>query len=545
MTTQPRVITREALGYAEGLGGWTPCAELEAVNWTPWWGGDHEAKVRDPVTLRVTSLPRSETLKGVLRWVLRAALNAHLDTDIETLDEILAPIYGGVVRVGKREEHLDSLVRIIVEPSLDASCDAQAVKQAVTLVQKKAEQSAYLLLGKKRDDYTKILTVTRVELQFLGKNPQERVALLPVPARCLRLRIRVELAEDRLRDLDRFYSSPPTPDEVCALTTAAVIYALSVKGIGRGANRGFGRFEITKLVVKGATQATQLKSLAVGLARSATVQQALHQIHAMLVNLAAKLATYKWGVPKPCGGCAPSLKPVPPGKIQHGVLVRVKKLARHPAPVPVRGLPKLTGKLNILDVYDALSAIGKAFTKNVWKLWSTALQGNASAKLRSPGVGFHSWIAGLPRYQRATGYAIVKERMGDNVCVAQRGLRGVEPGRRQSSIVAYPMPDRPDVIVLIAYVNFGDHLQYLQPGHTPALYHLGRHGGTSNPWRHVVRVEWAARHQQVPRPPGPGNCGQDSPAGVVYPNVPVTAVNPQDLIEKAYDSVLKHIDNVM
>ncbi len=557
--------------YDRGYEAWIPCAEVEAVNYTPWWGGDYRTYVRDPKTLRVTSLPTSDTIKGAIRWVLRAALNAHLDTDIKTLDEILAEVYGGTRKTGEHEEHLDSLVRIrVAEANVDTNCDQQIVQPTVQLarqtyaIRDRKQRDRFLvanvftLIGKKldkREAYKKILTVARFELTTMGKSVDEIIAVLPVPPGCLRLRVAIDVSR-RLKQ--------PDPSLICKLTLLALLYALTVRGIGRGSTRGFGRFCVDGIECRQCGDVQEITSLAKSLLDSDKIEDALCKIHEQLVQLAAKLAPIVKH--KACGGCAPSLRPI--NSLQHapGVIVRVVRNARHPAPKPVSFL-KQAHKVRIADIYDALSAIGRAFMKNTWKKYSEVVRGN----IQSPGIGFHTWIAGLPRWQQSTGYALidpdalaglVKGACRSNVCVDKGTLNkpGVkpEPGRRISSIIAYPLPEQhASTIVLVAYVTINDHEGVLRgkvvEGRRRRLYHVGRHGPLKNPCRHVVELASTAGNASVPAPSAQCSvnncerrCGSDSPAGVVYPSrLPGTARDARDLIVQAYESALEHILNVL
>ncbi len=627
----------------EKLSSWRTCAVIEAVNWTPWWGGDYRTWVRDPETLEVTSLPTSETIKGALRWVLRAAVNTYLDTDIRTLDQILAPIYGGTIETGKAEEHLDSLVRIIVnvKKKLDDKDVVQklvsnlisAIKQAVEKCKKIKgkdrekcvikhwdewmKSSIYAKLGENKltnlEKYSKVLTTSRMELSLIKITDllkmfaeENRVyeneirkllgPLLPVPPEHMFIEIKVEISRNFEAMVKKYYANnPPSENVVCMLTLLALIYTLMVKGIGRGANRGFGRFyikEVKKVKLLDEQSLVELQNIINKLKTDSAeaIKEALEKLHERIVESAKILADLKVVHVGKCEGCSPGLKPIniihkAGSKVDaiqyagvHGTSIDVVDGAKHPAPVILKELSGQFSKKPIYDVYDALSAIGRAFMKNVWKKYCKVV----NYYVKSSGIGFQSWIAGLPRSQsRAredkskrrrivdTGYVLVRPEFITkimkeasksiqscmlstssvvNVCLKREDIviDFFNPGRRSSCIIAYPAYGKPDTIVVIAYITLKDHLQVLEQ-----LYHVGRHGKPQAPCRHVVKVSWAASRSKIAKPRhgtclGLG-CGSDSHAGIIHPDklAPITVKNNRDLVLQAFESVLKHIKNVL
>ena len=545
-------------GYTSDLEAWIPCAEVEAVNYTPWWGGDYRTYVRDPNTLQVTSFPTSETIKGVLRWVLRAALNAHLDTDIKTLDEVLAPVYGGVRRRDRHEEHLDSLVRIAVEPHIrqdaiarclyDSSAGSvkipefkQAKPDAVVKALQEAIDSACATGSctesdcRALQDYVKLFNVPRVRLALMrhsGESMDEYRARvlgqLPALPESIHVNIRVGIA----KGFEKRVYAHVSPTDICRLTLLALFHALVVHGLGRGSSRGFGRFQVkdVKVYTDGLDDPEgMLKKLSdlikndwmkalKGERGEEGLEEAVRQVHEELVNAISALTSPK-GSRKSLGRLAA------PSFSSSSTIIKVLENA------------------SVGDVYDALYVIGCSTLKQQWK---NAL----NLRPLDSGVNVHTWILGLPRWQQETGYTILEEVAGNDLCLPVKTVREKRQDvRRKSVFLMFPSLD-PRLLVLVGYKTREDHSKMLE-----LLYHVGAHTDRvpddcltergiekkkrrKRPapgdavCRHAVRLSYAIKADRV----GPGKpldechkcCGVD-PGGVAG----VTGVK-IDVIERVY-----------
>lgn len=268
---------------------------IEAVNWTPWWGGDYTANtitIKDGKVERI-SLPTVETVKGVTKWVIRAALACHFkEANYKILNKLLAPIYGGTVEDGNSKQHFNSLIRIDVEAEV---IDRQKLEQQISQVAMELKNLWRSLdKGVRRDEKnereiakkflrtleclalskygcsknffkidedckdmiekTKLIEnsgtsliraygIPRVMLLLLGiDNPEEAVNILPLPPNSVRIRVNVSV--------NRVFVSKVGDDivkDLVFLTGLAIVYALEVIGIGKGSSRGFGRFKVISI----------------------------------------------------------------------------------------------------------------------------------------------------------------------------------------------------------------------------------------------------------------------------------------------------------
>ncbi len=579
-STLPQHDITDIRREASRLSIWKECCRLEALNWTPWWGGDFEAKVRDPHTLRPTSAPKSESLKGVIRWILRLALSAHMSGGHSDLDNALAYYLGGV-GAGGHGDQLDSLVRIRVKARITS--DVHKVRHAAVMISNPHKlpnlRKAYNMIGSAVGNaaYAKLLTVSRYILLGLGRSSQKRKSLLPVAPGHVRLTVSIDVKK----------ISGVNFEVLCKLVSYATIYALQVRGLGRGATRGFGRFRI--LTARNREfycnlqerEQKEIIDIAEKLLDPAHVKEAIQQIHTILIELVHSLVRQE----NSSGSrekLVPSLKPLStPSPCNDGetagVYVTVIRGAKHPAPVLPADLSRYSSlrtlKKPIKDVYDALSAIGAATTKATWKLGS-------NMRVTSPGIGFHTWILGFPRYngRAKTGYVLSRspclgaegsQRCRDNCCLEKHRVRGGGE-RRQSPIMLYPMPEDPATIVLVAYLSIEDHAKLLRENSGQFLYHVGMHDYNPKrnhgqpPCRHVVSVSYSSGLPSVDTPPQEcyfcdndnrrtsWGCGKDAPAGILYPlaspwgaHALATASSPGDIVCKAFEASVDHIRNAL
>ncbi len=531
----------------------TPCASIETTNYTPWWGGNWNQHVRDPKTLRVASLPSPETLKGVLRWVTRAAFSCLTSRrDYRQVDQLVSLFYGGVVKT-QREEHLASLARLEVEAVL-AQDDSREAGRALELCM---QRNARIERGPAR-----ICCAPRWQLATMGEKDESAIrSLFPALPGTIRLRIRIWIDEAIVGD---------AAEALCGFTVASLVYALYVHGLGRGSSRGFGRFKIDKIDHGGLGPLVERLNSSRG-ARS--LGESIQRLHEAIIGYAKRLYEAAGRIASRLDTHLPS---IPTGGdripcLSDTVVKAVEGARSYTCKASIRAPRDLVRvRQPIRDVYDALVAIGYATMKQVWKALANLLGS-------TPGIGFHTWVTGLPRWQQETGYALLEPGSlpdSKNTCLHQNELRNVNQGRRKSPIILFPAPAAPSTIAIVAYHTVTDHVEVLEKG---VLYHAGVHAVIRRgnrpmytrdcnprtiPCRHVVHVAYAAGQPSVQAPraesdscrqprssrcravkPGNAGCGPDRPAGVVTPEGKVvTARTPHDIVRFSFDAALGFIE---
>ena len=492
-------LEKESIDSAKvrDLGSWIECCRIEAVNWTPWCGGDWEGKVRDPNTGVAVSTPTSETIKGVLRWVLRIALATYMDSNYTVLNQEIAKVYGGKNNV--------SYVKISVEAEIDRDRDHQIVNEVINAIRTGS------VVGIK--GYAKLLNTARI------RRVKRDVSQLPIPPGCVKLRISTYVSS-KVRSV---YGV--TESDVCKLTIYALLYTLYIHGIGRGTSRGFGRFKAERIECGKLCEelvCRDVQRLARELATSEKAEKAIRELHSRLVEY-AKILAKESSSARGRGSEVPSLKLCSAGlsdicSIEKLVMSRGyrdeaveqseevwKVLQRLDAPcvfaTVINAKQPVDGSWrDIKDVYDALVAIDRAFLKNTWKRYS---------EVKALDISFHTWILGLPRYQRQQdrrveyGYVLITRD--------ERGRERRHAGRRASPIIAYPLPDNPARIAILAYITLDDHRKILN-----SLFLTNPRG------RHMVRN-----------------------SDIAFPRVCIKAKSDlTDFILKVYAAALRHILNV-
>lgn len=526
---------------------------LEAVNVTPWAGGGFKNKTIEVIDaergIYEFSLPSVETVKGVMRWVARAALNSVLNrSDLREVDKVLAHIFGG--RVGG--ETLPSLITVIVEEELSNRSRLEEELRILRDVMRKLSNLqirditkliqciAFYTFNVNRDlspedfyrrycapalprrlsDYIKgklhllkdikdstaktelikAYSIPRVTLKLMGaRDLKDLIEALPIPPNYIRLRIQLHL----IRNPRKTIENSELINSLKKFVALTLIYTLMVAGIGGMTSRGFGRFRITKVKCRD----DELCQSIIKYVRDHEVRpkETIEGMHTELTKLAVNVIKVIEHLSGKTWGRGSESKRIP-SLSQDNVIVKVIENPRHIFP----GLPTATHRKEgkpVNDVWEVLSAIGFSTLKVIWKV----LSGLIPAKKYS-GIGFHTWILGLPRWQQETGYAIL-DFNEFNTCVNKRKLKSADPGRRSSSIVLYPVIAKGTTkVVIIDYVTLDDHLSRIL-SKEEALHHVGRHGDVKNPIRHVVRLNYAMTQKSIR-----SDCGYDYPAGIMTPS---------------------------
>lgn len=609
--TELQLDLKEVEKTAQSMLGWRNYAVLRFINTTPWMGGDYDtatirvARVGGSYEVESYALPSPSTVKGALRWVFRVALSCRKrHYSIKDLDTLLSPLLGGRAKLEDREgeRHYDSLIRIRVNSSIinrtlldqEVKKLAKLLSRACTVSMKRFKgenlsrilecigftlyssqarrffdpKSDCMVKGKhlldqsllnsinnySRDSRVKLAkayTIPRIQLLTMGirgddpKCVEKILANTPIPPGY----VAVEVGVDYRAELEDVVGRELL-QEVLVAVTRAIVYSFTALGLGRGATRGFGRFRVKEWIERGSKVAT-----------TAPTPKLIDQLRKGLVNRVGKVLdtvralgeTLEAGLEESVGeeidratGTVPCLDTA---------WTREVEVIHHPHSAPIAGKHKKgqapwrpKPKPVVGDIYEALSAIGYATLKAVWKLYS-------GYDVFRSGAGFHTWLLGLPRWQQVTGYALLKEEEQVellNECLEGKEVAGlVEEARRASPIVLLPIERGDTYSALIIVFPTEDHTSRLG-----RLVHVGRHGDPKNPYRHLVRVSYILRSREIQAPPDihveEDGCGEDKPGGIVKPlEKPGAAAEPEvveieklgaaNLVNKLLEAAVDHI----
>lgn len=470
---------REAMKSLAGLV--EPFAEIVFVSATPYWGGGYTGR-----TFRCASRDCSsyeflwqgaDQIRGMLRWLARAAVASYIDD--ETLDErgyrgvedypargtetgLLKRLFGSTA--GKRAQAAAFALEAWLESDPQPFAEykdvlglLQAVKRAGPKALQILEQEAYSRLrsGKcKRDDFICLFAVPRFYLLALGAkiNPESPESLANAARSLFELQpARPGTLVFRLRLRER-PGAALRPEERFLLASLALAEPVLL-GLGKSVSRGFGRF----LPRKGSYSFNtgnpaydeKLGTLAEILATKPD-RSAIEQLMDTVLDAAARAL----GVDhEPYRG----LTAVP--RLSYALAnMRYVEQLKHPCMLATREyVPKPNdpqGRRLVADycspakrrpvasVLEALSAVGKAATKAVWKIYyysylSPGKRLPSGLAVKKPGVGFHTWVLGLPRQQQGRGYALGAIRVSVSECARPGRL---DEGRRLSSVVVSVLP---------------------------------------------------------------------------------------------------------
>ncbi len=173
------------------------------------------------------------------------------------------------------------------------------------------------------------------------------------------------------------------------------------------------------------------------------------------------------------------------------------------------------------NIGDAMKAIGNATLKVKWKV---------AAKLspRAPGGNLHTWILGLPRGE---GYALIHREGGraeDTLCLSDEYVR--ETVVEESSLVIFPLPYLRNGILVMPSLKW---LKYLDG--VKRLYHVGKFEK-----EHAMSVTYIAKNRGSIKDP----CGSkhEERGGVLFPARRVRyAEDERDLVRLVTDSALEFL----
>jgi len=537
----------EVRNLSDHLSRWHRFLCLEAVNVTPWAGGGPRNKTivltRDGI---IFSLPSSESLKGVMRWIARAAINSILKySSISKIDEVLSYIYGGKrgdeVESSRISIHLNCKLENEYRLKNDILQILNFIKELYNLVKDYRLLSSVIQclsfycfnahrntsFNRFIDDYCalrrrlpssiisklhdialrlravslfKAYSIPRIIIKLIGaERLEDFIEVLPIPPGYVKINVCLYLDKYFINRVKSSYAKV-----IMKFSSYLLIYSLTIHGIGSMVTRGFGRFNIKPEKLQCSSMSEDICEDIIKILQyyNSNTKDAIIRLHNELIGL-AKIIIEK--VTKNINEIStssrlPSLS---------NAYVEIVDSPKHFFPGLIQALPrreKASFNRSIFDVWEALSAIGYSTLKVVWKLL-------AHLNVRNSGIGLHTWILGLPRWQKDTGYALIEHELV-NDCVENVKA---SPGRRRSSIMLYPlMLDNKVKVIILDYKTIEDHIDKITRNEV-TLYHVGRHGRPNNPWRHLVKLEYAFSQASIPSPVI-GACGPDQPAGILRPS---------------------------
>ncbi len=391
-------------------------------------------------------------------------------------------------------------------------------------------------LGQPPQEALKLIAIPRVRLLLQGTdNIAKIVTHQPLPPGTVRLEVEIyERASSGLK-----------PGEA-KLAVVATAYTLAFLGIGKAVSRGFGRFF---------------------LAEPPETREPVSDVEGILEwFMEARLGnprnagsvfkgTGRWIVEQACrllsldSQCStmpqqPHLLHIPSLDVaiaSTGII----NVVRHPCPYALLELtaPNKPGCCNgrrpVREIHDALSAVGRAAMKVMWKLCS-------GARVDKPGPGYHTWVLGLPRRGKvsvcgrevATGYRIAHEdfwAMYED-CYACGGQEFGEARRASPLLVTSHCSSGGCYALLEPFATLDDLAELLAGPHP--LVHIGVHGiRRHNPLVHVVGVYKAATNKVL----GANGCPADQ-GSIAHPPTSqehMQPSDPKDVVIEAFQASLE------
>jgi CRISPR-associated protein Cmr1 len=329
-------------------------AEIELNNTTPVRIGGYNARPYSSV-LNLTEKVRSQNIKGLWRWWARAILaGAQLSaqgsppSNISEINDEVSKL------LGSTEENSHFFIHVDEERSSLISAD-------------------------------KLQRISRIKLITMGLKGKEREEEQYFSQLSFKLSLgtRVLLTEQN--------------KSVAMFALSSLLISLIFSGIGSMTTRGFGKLKINRLETKNQLLKGEIEDL----------NQILNELYAQTTekDVTDKLKKMIWR----------SLNYASNYKF-FGKKVRNVKVDQLPAlSILLPDCEPQIFKIDTLcisdkDIYEILKIIGISTLKAGWKLKREQkspieLQRPSMIKyLRIQGKDFHTWVLGLPRYQKKTGY---------------------------------------------------------------------------------------------------------------------------------------------
>ncbi|GEM_PF-6711021 len=563
-------------------------AKLVFTNVTPLWtGGPLGGATYNIIGDKVIGpwLPDAKSIIGRTRWLLRAAeasAQARLGrapSSMKDVDTIASRIFGDTGHASK------IIIRVHATPNHDllpqngckgcylhfkAYTDLKSLESRKVDIITGLEEDAFtnlrarlgvdskvLLKGKARKRYhnykymlqkldisipesiLKLMEIPRVRLLAQGKESARRLfENQPLPPGAVQLSV----------DIYERASSSLNPGEA-QLATVAIAYALAFLGIGKATSRGFGRFFLEEIATSGPVEEVSgildwfSKSK---LGKPHNAGNVFKGTGRWIVEQACRLL----GLSQQCPSMPqqPALLRVPSLDVAIS-RARVVEGVKHPCPyalleLAARNKPGCChGRRPVAEIHDALSAVGRASMKVMWKLCS-------GKDVNEPGTNYHTWVLGLPRQGKArvcgrevvTGYQVAECDLwaleeNCHTCGVEGEFREV---RRASPVAVTTYCGGGGCYALLEpFATLNDFVDLLIG--TQNLVHIGVHGLKSyNPLVHVAGVYKIAISPRL----GSNNCPQDE-GGVKYPPSANAKRRPRDAKEVVVEALNASIEWLM
>ena len=495
-----------------------PFAEIVLTSVTPYWGGGYTGRTFRCIDSNCGSYEflwqGADQLRGMLRWLARAAVASYVDD--EALDGqgywavekqpprgseegLIKRLFGSTAGgAGARAAAftLEALLESKPRPFAEYRSVLAALQQAVRRARARGalqalEEEAYNRLrsgGCRSDDFLCLFAVPRFHLLALGVKPRsESPGDVADAARSL-----FELQPARPGTVVfrlRLHERPGAvlrPEEKFFLASLALAEPVLL-GLGKSVSRGFGRFLPTKSGYdfdtgnEGYNERLRkvAEKLAVGPDREAIEQLIDTVLEAAAEALGVEHQPYQSlaAVPR-LGYARANMRYVE--RLRHPCMLATREYA--PRRDDRRGQQLVANYCSparrrpVASSLEALSAVGKAATKAVWKIYyyGYMVPGRrlpSGRAVREPGVGFHTWVLGLPRQQQGRGYALGAIRVNVSECARPGRLDG---GRRLSGVVVSVLPRGDGYAgVILPLAAAYEVPAKLQPRR---LLHVGEHG---------------------------------------------------------------------
>lgn len=400
--------------------------------YTPYLGGDYDGEtikeLEDPSgrTLYYASgFPTAKGILGKMRWLARVALAQALCLKTHKEAESSVKTYVAEIKLDKNKS-----LRLGLIPLMFGSTPAHMTtksgqwKGIITLkIESSMEERnrARIHVKKKHLIDTDFTDVGRLVIEkVLPNNKRKEIhyptvyALLkmgrsasniePIRADNISFWAELYVERERLKNIDTLFKkgSKIMIKSVKEFAEALLVATLVFFGIGRGANRGFGRFVPDKKTLEELFSHDTSEEFKIFLR---SVKEFLYDIDEpeekgialnnalqYLIMLASKAVSRE--IEKECGLCKGSLIPrIFPEGLENGAVTRVvrinsKKIHRWQGSVSNTAEP----------INEAIALIGFSSTKLGWK--RAAIGMDVWRATKSSGLNLHTWTLGLPRSQK-------------------------------------------------------------------------------------------------------------------------------------------------
>ncbi len=309
----------------------------------------------------------------------------------------------------------------------------------------------------------KLFTIPRVKLLMMNaKSIEEIYAKIPALSNSIELKVKVYVRK----------SANVNTEALARLAVSTLVYALQVHGLGKAVSRGFGRFNIkeirfSNIVSRQSDYVSNIEKIINALsgekrAGELNLEKTIEKLIKLISSDLHELKLLGQGI----RGSRYVIDVKIVGKESGGII--------HPLAKPLRLLAgrvrEYGARVKVIDEIEALSAIGYATLKSIWKVIVERVN------VKAHGAFLNTWILGLPRWQQKihAGYAYKIKASG------REEFNG--DVRRLSTIFLYPVRASSNkyYVIMIKYKTYMDHCIYVMGmgGRESGklLYHKGRYG---------------------------------------------------------------------